>query len=195
MAFVTVNWLSIVLGAVAAWLFGGVYYSSTSKWWLAAQGKTMEQCQAEQAAKSGVAKVAPFIVVFVAEIIIAWALYGVLVHMNAFTLRGGVISAVGCWVGFVGSPLASHFALHARRRHIGGAVLVRIRRHHADVQLRLPWTSADALSHRQHRLARRIRHHRRDRRLDGTVEPLVHLHADRADQLAVFFVVGLHAGG
>ena len=93
MAFVTVNWLSILIAAVAAWLFGGVYYTALEQAWLAAQGKTMEQCQAEQAAKSGAAKVAPFIVVFVGEMIMAWALYGILVHMNAFTLRGGVISA------------------------------------------------------------------------------------------------------
>ena len=115
MAFVTVNWLSIVAAAVAAWLFGGIYYSATSKFWLAAQGKTMEQCQAEQAAKSGVAKVAPFIVVFIAEIIIAWALYGLLVHMNAFTLRGGVISAVLCWFGFVVTTLTSNYAFYGRR--------------------------------------------------------------------------------
>ena len=93
MAFVTVNWLSILIAAVAAWLFGGVYYSALGKHWMAAQGKTMEQCQAEQACKSSVEKFAPFVVVFVAEIVIAWALYGILVHMNAFTLRGGLISA------------------------------------------------------------------------------------------------------
>ena len=115
MAFVTVNWLSIILAAVAAWLFGGIYYSATSKFWLAAQGKTMEQCQAEQAAKSGAAKVAPFIVVFIAEIIIAWALYGLLVHMNAFTLRGGVISAMLCWFSFVVTTLTSNYAFHGRR--------------------------------------------------------------------------------
>jgi len=115
MAFVTVNWLSIILAAVAAWLVGGIYYSATSKFWLAAQGKTMEQCQAEQAAKSGAAKVAPFIVVFIAEIIIAWALYGLLVHMNAFTLRGGIISAVLCWFGFVVTTLTSNYAFHGRR--------------------------------------------------------------------------------
>ena len=115
MAFVTVNWLSIILAAVAAWLVGGIYYSATSKFWLAAQGKTMEQCQVEQAAKSGAAKVAPFIVVFIAEIIIAWALYGILVHMNAFTLRGGVISAVLCWFGFVVTTLTSNYAFHGRR--------------------------------------------------------------------------------
>ena len=49
MAFVTVNWLSIMVAAVAAWLFGGVYYTALGRAWMAAQGKTMEQCQAEMA--------------------------------------------------------------------------------------------------------------------------------------------------
>jgi putative Mn2+ efflux pump MntP len=111
----SVNYLSVLIAAVAAWLFGGVYYTALGRYWMAAQGKTMEQCQAEQAAKSSVAKVAPFIVVFVAEIIIGWALYGLLVHMNAFTLRSGVISAVLCWFGFVVTTLTSNYAFHGRR--------------------------------------------------------------------------------
>jgi hypothetical protein len=115
MAFVTVNWLSIVVAAVAAWLFGGLYYTALSKVWLAAQGKTLEQCQAEQAAKSGAAKVAPFILVFVGEIIIAWALYGILVHMNAFTLRGGVISAVLIWFGFVVTTMTANNAFAGKK--------------------------------------------------------------------------------
>ncbi len=115
MAFMTVNWLSIALAAVAAWLFGGAYYSSTSKFWLAAQGKTMEQCQAEMAAKSGVEKFAPFILVFVAEIVIGWALYGVLVHMNAFTLRGGLISAALIWFGFVMTTMSVNNAFAGRK--------------------------------------------------------------------------------
>ena len=115
MAFMAVNWLSILIAAVAAWLFGGVYYSSTSKFWLAVQGKTMEQCQAEQAGKSGIEKVTPFVVVFVGEIIIGWALYGILVHMNAFTLRGGIISAVLCWFGFVVTTMATNNAFHGKR--------------------------------------------------------------------------------
>ena len=52
MAFMTVNWLSILIAAVAAWLFGGVYYTALGKYWMAAQGKTMEQCQAEYAGKN-----------------------------------------------------------------------------------------------------------------------------------------------
>ena len=114
MAFVTVNWLSIGVAAIAAWLFGGVYYSALGKVWMAAQGKTMEQCQAEMASKSGAAKAAPFILVFIAEIIIAWALYGILVHMNAFTLRGGIISAALIWFGFVATTVTANYAFHGR---------------------------------------------------------------------------------
>lgn len=115
MAFVTVNWLSIVIAAVAAWLFGGAYYTSTSKFWLAAQGKTLEQCKAEQAAKSGVQKFAPFVVVFVAEVIIGWALYGLMAHINAFTLRGGLIAAVLSWFGFVMTTMATNNAFGGRK--------------------------------------------------------------------------------
>ena len=107
----TVNWLAIVVAAVAAWLFGGVYYTALSKPWMAAQGKTMEQCQAEMAAKSGAAKAAPFILVFIGEIIIAWALYGILVHLNAFTLRGGIISAALIWFGFVLTTITGNYTL------------------------------------------------------------------------------------
>ena len=71
MNFANVNLLSILVAAVAAWLFGAVYYTSLSKQWITAQGKTMEQCKAEQAAKSGAAAAAPFILVFLSEIIMA----------------------------------------------------------------------------------------------------------------------------
>jgi len=101
MAFLTVNWLSIVVAAVAAWIFGGVYYTALSKPWLAAQGKTLEQCKQEQAGKSGLAKATPFILAIVGELIMAWALYGILVHLNAFTIRGGLIAGVLSWFGFV----------------------------------------------------------------------------------------------
>ena len=100
-SFTHANIVSILVAAVAAWIFGGIYYTGLSKWWMAAQGKTLEQCKAEQASKSAVAMAAPFVLVFLAEIIMAWVLYGILVHLNMFTLRAGIISAVFCWFGFV----------------------------------------------------------------------------------------------
>ena len=115
MAFLSVNWLSILIAAVAAWLFGAVYYTAVSKPWLAAMGKTMEQCQAEQAAKSGLAKYAPFILAFVGEVIMAWALYGILVHLNTFTLRAGLISGALIWFGFVLTTMTVNNAFAGRK--------------------------------------------------------------------------------
>ena len=101
MAFFSVNYLSIAIAAIAAWLFGAVYYTALSAPWLAAQGKTLEQCKAEQAGKTGVSRYAPFILALVGELIMAWAIYGLLLHLNAFTVRAGIVSAVLCWFGFV----------------------------------------------------------------------------------------------
>lgn len=111
----SVNWISVVVAAVAAWLFGGVYYTTLGKWWMAAQGKTMEQCGAEMAGKSGAAKAAPFILVFVGELIMAWAMYGVLFHMSMFTLRQGAISGLALWFGFVLTTIVGNYAFHNRR--------------------------------------------------------------------------------
>ncbi len=115
MAFVTVNWLSIIIAAAAAWIFGAIYYTALSKPWLVAMGKTMEQCQAEQAAKSVAAKYAPFVLTFVGEVIMAWALYGILVHMNAFTLRAGLIAGALIWFGFVLTTITISNAFSGRK--------------------------------------------------------------------------------
>jgi uncharacterized protein DUF1761 len=109
------NWLSVISAAVAAWIFGGVYYTSLCKYWLAAQGKTLEQCKAEQAGKSGAAKAAPFILVFVGELIMAWVLYGIMVHLNMFTLRAGIISGALCWFGFVLTTITTNNAFCGRK--------------------------------------------------------------------------------
>src|SRR5689334_3043207 len=101
MNFAHANMFSILVAAVAAWIFGGVYYTALGNRWRAAQGKTLEQCKAEQEAKSGLAKGAPFVVVFVSDVIIGWVLYGILTHLNMFSMRAGIISAAFCWFGFV----------------------------------------------------------------------------------------------
>ena len=112
--FVTVNWLSILIAAVAAWLFGGVYYTALSKPWLAAQGKTMEQCQAEQA--------------------------GQVRRGQGRAVHSGVRRRDHHGLGAVRHP-GAHERIHAaRRRHLGGADLVRLRADHDDVQQRLPRT-------------------------------------------------------
>lgn len=116
MAFASVNYLSIVLAAVAAWIFGAAYYSALAKPWVEAQGRTMEAFKQEQAAKAGsLMGLLPFIIAFVAELIIAYVLYGILMHMGQFTIRAGVISGAFCWFGFVLTALAVNNAFSGRR--------------------------------------------------------------------------------
>jgi hypothetical protein len=115
MGFANVNFISILVAAAGAWIFGGIYYTALSKPWLAAQGKTLEECKAEQAGKSGAAKAVPFILVFIGEVIMAWVLYGILVHLNMFTVRAGVISGAFCWFGFVLTTITANNAFTNRR--------------------------------------------------------------------------------
>jgi len=115
MTFVHANFLSILVAAIAAWIFGAIYYTSLGKQWMAAQGKTPEQCKAEQAGKSGASAAAPFVIVFVGELIMAWVLYGILVHLDMFTVRAGLITGAFCWLGFVVTTITSNNAFSNRR--------------------------------------------------------------------------------
>jgi hypothetical protein len=111
-----VNYLSVLVATVAAWLFGAVYYGALAKSWVEAQGKTMEQFKQEQAAKVGkLSAQAPFILTFVAEFVMALVLYGILVHLKTFSIRAGVISAAFVWLGFVVTTMAVNNAFSGRR--------------------------------------------------------------------------------
>ena len=105
---------AIVVAAIAAWLFGGIYYSLLSGPWLKAMGKTMEQCKAEQAGKSAIANAAPFVLAFIGELIMGWAIYGILLHMNMFTLRAGAVTGAACWFGFVLTTVTVNYAFAGR---------------------------------------------------------------------------------
>ena len=116
MAFAQVNFVSIVIAAVAAWIFGAVYYGALGKAWVEAQGKTLEAFKQEQAAKVGsLAGMVPFLLTFVAELVIAYALYGLLLHIGQFTIRAGLVSAAFCWFGFVLTTIAVNNVFSGRR--------------------------------------------------------------------------------
>ncbi len=98
MAFAGINYLAIVIAAVVAWLAGAAWYMSLGKFWASAAGMTPEK-MAE--CKNRPHAYLPFIYVFVAELIMAWVLAGLLGHLGPVTLRSGIISAAFCWLGFL----------------------------------------------------------------------------------------------
>ena len=112
------NYLAIVLAAIAGWLTGAVWYGLLAKHWVAAQGTTMEEFKQKQAATKGDPKAfLPFVLAFVADLIMAWMLAGVLGHLGAgqVTLRNGVISGLFLWFGFVLTTMMVNNAFSGRK--------------------------------------------------------------------------------
>jgi hypothetical protein len=98
MTFAGVNYLAVVIAAFVAWLAGAVWYMTFGKTWMAALGTTAEK-MAEARSQPGA--FLPFIYAFVAELVMAWVLAGLIGHLGPLSLRAGVISGAFCWLGFV----------------------------------------------------------------------------------------------
>ncbi len=110
MAFAGMNYLAVLVAAVAGFAFGAVYYMSLSRQWLAAVGKTKDDVKSNRSP-------APFIVSIVALLVMAWVLAGSIGHLGTgeVTLKNGVISALTLWVGFVITTLAVNNAFGQRK--------------------------------------------------------------------------------
>lgn len=109
MSFSGVNYLAVLVAAVAAFAFGAAWYMTLSRAWLAAVGLTREQV----ARRSPV----PFAVSFVALLVMAWVLAGMLAHFGAgqVTVRNGIVSGLFLWLGFVVTTLAVNNAYGQRK--------------------------------------------------------------------------------
>ena len=83
MSFAGINYLAILVAAVVAWLAGAVWYGALAKPWVAAQGLTMDEFKARlEARKGGLGGYASYIVAFIAELIMAWVLAGLIGHLG-----------------------------------------------------------------------------------------------------------------
>jgi hypothetical protein len=113
MTFAGISYLAVIVAAVVGWLASAAWYMSLGRVWTAALGKTPEQMHGDRN-KPGA--FLPFIYAFVANLIIAWMLAGVLGHLGAgqVTLRNGVISAAFLWFGFVLTTMTVNYTFSGR---------------------------------------------------------------------------------
>ena len=91
-AFAGINYLGVLIAAVAGFAFGSVWYGLLGKAWLAALGKTKEDMKPHPL---------PFILAFVCQLVMAWMLAGLIGHLGEITLGGAMVSAGFVWFGFV----------------------------------------------------------------------------------------------
>jgi hypothetical protein len=111
MEFAGVNYLAVLIAAILAWLLGGVWYHVLAAQWLAAHGKSREAFAAEMQARRGTpAFYFPFVLAFVALLVMAWVLAGTMAHVGPITIRNGIVSAIFVWFGFVLTTIAVNYA-------------------------------------------------------------------------------------
>ena len=109
MSWTGVNYLAVLVAAIAGWLVGAGWYMLLANPWVAAHGRTMEDFKRQaEAAKGTSAAWMPYVLALVAELVMAWVLAGLLGHLGEghVTLWNGIVSGAFVWLGFVVTTIA-----------------------------------------------------------------------------------------
>jgi hypothetical protein len=108
MAFAGINYWAVAVAAIVGYVAGALWYWALGKPWMAAQGFTAESMTSQSPV--------PFIIAFVANVVMAAMLAGVIGHLGVgqVTFLNGVVSAAFLWFGFVLSTIATNYGF-ARR--------------------------------------------------------------------------------
>jgi hypothetical protein len=112
MQFAGLNYWAVIVAAIASFVFGGIWYSVLAKAWMGALGKT------EAEIKASGPKPLLFVTAFVALLVMAWVLAGVVGHLGPgqVTLRNGLVSGAFVWLGFVATTLVVNHGFQGARR-------------------------------------------------------------------------------
>jgi hypothetical protein len=109
MSFAGINYWAVLIAAVAGYVAGAFWYWALSKPWTEAQGLTPEAFRANPSP-------VPFIVAFVANLVMAFMLAGIVGHLSIgeVTIKKGAISGTLIWFGFVATTLATNYSFGRR---------------------------------------------------------------------------------
>ena len=116
MTFAGINYLAVIIAAIAGWLTGAAYYGVLAKPWVSSHGKTMEAFKAEQDARKGTVHAwLPFALALLAELVMAYVLAGLVGHMGPVTIRSAIISGLFVWAGFIVTTMLVNNAFCGRK--------------------------------------------------------------------------------
>jgi hypothetical protein len=107
MSAIPINYLAVVAAAVAGFLVGWGWYAVLGNAWKEGLGRKKEECETMP--------VRPLIIAGVACLLMAWMLAGLMSHLSDVTIRGGIISAIFVWAGFVLTTTATNQAFEGMR--------------------------------------------------------------------------------
>ncbi len=115
MSFAGIDYWAIFIAAVVGNVAGAVWYWIFAKPWMAANGLTEQMIKGADGKPSSIA---PYIIAFVAQLIIAATLAGVIGHLGKgyVTLRNGLVSGALVWFGFVMTTMLVNHTFAMRKR-------------------------------------------------------------------------------
>ena len=97
MAFSGINYIAVLVAAVAGFGVGAAWYTALAKPWMAAAGVAKADLTPGPT---------PFIVAALCQLVLAYLLAGVMSHMGRVDLAGGLTTAFFLWLGFVATTMA-----------------------------------------------------------------------------------------
>lgn len=106
MTFAGLNYLAIIVAAVAGFATGMIWYNLLGKQWAAALGKAPGDMKPAPR---------PFITAALALLVMAWMLAGLIGHLGEVTLRSGAVSGAFVWFGFVLTTVAVNHAFQGAK--------------------------------------------------------------------------------
>ena len=110
-----ISYTAVAAAAVASFIFGGIWYGLLSKQWLAAANLEEKFVKGSGSGPSPM----PFVISFVALLVMAWMLAGVFLHLSRggipLTLRSSLFSGALIWAGFVMTTLTVNHAFQGAK--------------------------------------------------------------------------------
>ncbi|NDV88371.1 DUF1761 family protein [Aurantimonas aggregata] len=108
MSFTGFSPLGVIVAALLAFAFGFGWHRAVEKSWMTASGYG-----GRPALKFG-----PLAIVFLAELVMAAALAGIVGHIGAVTIGNALITGVLIWAGFVLTTIVVDHSYEARSRKL-----------------------------------------------------------------------------
>lgn len=104
-----INFIGVLLGAIAGFAFGAAYYTLLGKHWLDAIGKSEEDIKGRSAV--------PFVTSFVSLLVMGCVLAGYFAGQDPETMNSlhAVGSAATLWLGFVVTSMATNNAFQGAK--------------------------------------------------------------------------------
>lgn len=104
------QWIAVILAAVAAYAFGAFWYTTMSKQWIAAAGIAVDA----NGRPAGSGSAVPYVIGFVAELIVAGMTRHIFVQAGLDTLGEGIMGGFGIGAFLITPWVAMNYAFAGR---------------------------------------------------------------------------------